>query len=81
MSVISGAINVYSIPEPTEEELAQRMDDKALGIVRYHKTTWLEWELPLEVEKKAERYIEKQLKKFLGKCQCENCKEKRADIK
>lgn len=61
-------IMVYGTPEgwkaPTEKE--------------YHKTKWLEWQLPTEVAKEASDFIKKRLKKFFKECQCESCQRNRA---
>lgn len=61
----------------TPEMVEQERRDKKAGVIRHHETTWLEWELPLEVERLAEKFIQEQLEKFENKCQCEDCKENR----
>ncbi len=73
----NGAISVYGIGEPTKEDYKRARDDERNGIVRYHETTWLEWQLPIEVEKEAEKFIEERLIEFHKNCKCENCKSKR----
>jgi hypothetical protein len=73
MAVVT-TIKVFGVPPEWEE---QQRQDRLNGIVRYHETEWLEWELPKEIEKSATKFIEKELKKFHKKCQCENCKNNR----
>lgn len=71
------AINVYGLPPLTPKEMIQRMEDKRLGIVRYHETTYLEYEIPKALEKELSKMIEKRIEEFEKECQCEDCKENR----
>ncbi len=61
----------------TPEQIQQDIIDEMNGIVRYHETTWLEWEIPQELERKLTKMIKRQLVKFREKCICEHCKEQR----
>lgn len=70
------AISVYGYL-PTPQEIEQDRIDKALGIVRYHPTTYLEYSIPEVLEKELSKMIEKRISKFEKECQCEDCKENR----
>tara|TARA_R110000868_G_scaffold243012_1_gene498713 strand:+ start:169 stop:393 length:225 start_codon:yes stop_codon:yes gene_type:complete len=56
------------------EEAEQRRKDFEAGIVRYHNTTWLEYDVPVELEAELSDIIEKKIAEFEKVCQCENCK-------
>jgi hypothetical protein len=68
------AIPMYGI---SEEWIRQHQEDAKNGIVRYHPTTWMEYNIPRALEKKLEKMVDKELDKFYKKCQCEDCKERR----
>lgn len=52
------AVNVYGIVL-SEEEIKQQQKDIGLGIIRYHDTTYLEYEIPKELEIEFSDIIEK----------------------
>lgn len=59
--------NVYGIPPgwkpPTKKE--------------WHGTTYLEYEIPKQLEKELSKLVENRLNQFYKECQCDNCKENR----
>lgn len=69
-------LNVYGIFF-TPEQLEQQRKDKINGIVRYHETTYLEYEIPQALENELSDMIEKRISEFEKTCQCEDCKENR----
>jgi hypothetical protein len=73
MSLIYG---VFESPEDAE----QRRKDVEQGIVRYHDTTYIEYEIPTALEKELSALIEEKLRAFYNTCQCEDCKEARAKL-
>jgi hypothetical protein len=44
-----------------------------------HDTTYLEWEIPKELEQKLGKLIEKEIDKFQRKCSCESCQQYRKE--
>ena len=72
-------IKVYGVFY-TDEELAKRAEDERLGIVRYHPTTYLEWNIPKELESYLDEVIEQAISAFEKTCQCEDCKQKRQSL-
>lgn len=69
-------INVYGY-FPTDEEVKQHEADAELGIVRYHETTYLEYEIPKGLENELSQMVEKRIAEFENTCQCEDCKNNR----
>lgn len=69
-------IHVYGYTG-TPEEAEQRRKDFEAGIVRYHDTTYLEYEIPVELGTELSDIIEKKVAEFEKVCQCEDCKENR----
>lgn len=41
---------------------------------KWHKTTYLEWEIPQKLSKKLNDIIRKEIKEFEKKCKCGLCK-------
>ncbi len=73
---IQHVVQVYGKME-TPEEAEQRRYDVEHGIVRYHETTYLEYEIPASLEIELSEMIEKRILEFEKECQCEDCKEER----
>ena len=69
-------INVYGNFK-TPAEIEQDRIHKVMGVVRYHETTYLEYEIPESLEDELSAMIEKKLSEFYQTCQCEDCKEQR----
>lgn len=69
-------ISVYGV-FLTPEQIEQDRIDEALGIVRYHPTTYLEYDIPESLEAELTTLIEKRISEFEQTCQCEDCKEQR----
>lgn len=46
-----------------------------------HKTTWIEYEIPEELEKELTELIDGKLEKFYNKCKCYYCKQDRENKK
>lgn len=69
-------MNIYGNME-TPEEAQERRKDFELGIIRYHDTTYLEYEIPKSLENELSDYIDKKISEFNQQCQCEDCKEQR----
>lgn len=69
-------MNVYGIFE-TPEEAAQRRKDFEAGIVRYHNTTYLEYDIPIELEEELSEYIGRRVLEFNRGCNCQDCKKYR----
>ncbi len=61
-------------------ETEQDKEDRRLGIVRYHSTTYLECSVPIELEERLSNLIDVEIAKFERECQCENCKKQRNEV-
>lgn len=48
---------------------------------RYHKTTYLEWEIPVAIEKECGEFISKAWNNFEKTCKCDMCKETRREAR
>jgi len=66
-------IHVYGVFK-TPEEIDQDRIDKENGVIRYHETTYLEYEIPKVLEDELSKFIEKRIAEFEKTCQCEDCK-------
>ena len=64
----------------TEEQIEQDKYDIEHGIVRCHETTYIESEIPQELEDELSKFIEKRISEFENKCNCEDCKNNRKII-
>lgn len=69
-------ISVYGVFQ-TPEEIERDRQDKIMGIVRYHETTYLEYDIPALLETELTEMIEKRITEFENQCQCEDCKNER----
>jgi len=70
-------ISIYGIPDATPEELERQRHDRERGIVRFHQTTYLEYNIPEALEEELSDIIDKRISKFEQKCQCEDYKKNR----
>ena len=57
--------------------IKQKQEDAKNGIVRFHANTWMEYNIPVALEKKLTKIVEKELRKFVRQCPCESCKQNR----
>lgn len=62
-------VNVYGLPPdwkpPTKKE--------------YHRTTYMEYEIPRSLKKELTKMVDKRLKQFYKECKCDSCKQRRKE--
>lgn len=61
----------------TPEDAEQRRKDFENGTIRYHDTTYLEYEIPEALESELSKLIEGRISAFEKECNCEDCKQNR----